>query len=106
MEALLARSELSRMLPYLGAVSLSSATSSPLPYGYKQLLHLMYAETSIFVPIFLIQLCAFCMLFHFIGDCAEGFWCKSGARVRNPQDGESGLPCPPGYYCPEGRVLC
>lgn len=52
MEALLARSELSRMLPYLGAVSLSSATSSPLPYGYKQLLHLMYAETSIFVPIF------------------------------------------------------
>ncbi|NWX84903.1 AB24G protein, partial [Nothoprocta pentlandii] len=23
----------------------------------------------------------------------------------NPQDGESGLPCPPGYYCPEGAPL-
>lgn len=42
------------------------------------------------------------MLLCFLGDCAEGFWCKSGARVRNPQDGESGLPCPPGHYCPEG----
>lgn len=39
----------------------------------------------------------------FPGDCAEGFWCKSGARVRNPRDGESGLPCPAGHYCPEGR---
>ncbi|OXB81274.1 UNVERIFIED_CONTAM: hypothetical protein H355_014318 [Colinus virginianus] len=39
------------------------------------------------------------------GDCAEGFWCRIGARVRNPQDGESGFPCPPGHYCPEGNVL-
>ncbi|NXE08447.1 AB24G protein, partial [Lophotis ruficrista] len=23
----------------------------------------------------------------------------------NPQDGESGLPCPPGHYCPEGTLL-
>ncbi|NXA38995.1 AB24G protein, partial [Eudromia elegans] len=23
----------------------------------------------------------------------------------NPQDGESGQPCPPGYYCPEGAPL-
>ncbi|XP_031989756.1 SCO-spondin-like isoform X5 [Corvus moneduloides] len=39
------------------------------------------------------------------GDCAEGFWCKSGARVRNPQDGESGLMCPAGHYCPEGAPV-
>ncbi|XP_050179054.1 multiple epidermal growth factor-like domains protein 6 isoform X3 [Myiozetetes cayanensis] len=39
------------------------------------------------------------------GDCAEGFWCKSGARVRDPQDGESGHPCPAGHYCPEGAAL-
>ncbi|KAM7082943.1 uncharacterized protein J5F26_014046 [Ciconia maguari] len=46
--------------------------------------------------------CEFSGLAAPTGDCAEGFWCKSGARVRNPQDGESGLPCPPGHYCPEG----
>ncbi|XP_026719422.1 zonadhesin-like [Athene cunicularia] len=49
--------------------------------------------------------CEFSGLAAPTGDCAEGFWCKSGARVRNPQDGESGLPCPPGHYCPEGAPL-
>ncbi|CAM9824345.1 unnamed protein product [Bubo scandiacus] len=49
--------------------------------------------------------CEFSGLAAPTGDCAEGFWCKSGARVRNPQDGESGLPCPPGHYCPEGASL-
>ncbi|XP_032937394.1 uncharacterized protein LOC117008004 [Catharus ustulatus] len=46
--------------------------------------------------------CEFAGLAAPTGDCAEGFWCRSGARVRNPQDGESGLPCPAGHYCPEG----
>lgn len=55
--------------------------------------------------IFMHLLSAFCVLFCFLGDCAEGFWCRIGARVRNPQDGESGFPCPPGHYCPEGNVL-
>ncbi|XP_050777454.1 laminin subunit alpha-5-like [Gopherus flavomarginatus] len=36
------------------------------------------------------------------GDCAEGFWCKGGARVRDPMDGVTGLPCPPGHYCLAG----
>lgn len=53
------------------------------------------------------EICIYMVLFPiysvFPGDCAEGFWCKSGARVRSPQDGESGLPCPAGHYCPEGR---
>lgn len=55
--------------------------------------------------IFMHLLSAFCVLLCFLGDCAEGFWCRIGARVRNPQDGESGFPCPPGHYCPEGNVL-
>ncbi|XP_040546472.1 zonadhesin-like isoform X6 [Gallus gallus] len=46
--------------------------------------------------------CEFSGLAAPTGDCAEGFWCRIGARVRNPQDGESGFPCPPGHYCPEG----
>nr|XP_009672374.1 PREDICTED: zonadhesin-like [Struthio camelus australis] len=49
--------------------------------------------------------CEFSGLAAPTGACAEGFWCKSGARVRNPRDGESGLPCPPGHYCPEGAPL-
>ncbi|KAM8989348.1 uncharacterized protein PRD47_016773 [Ara ararauna] len=49
--------------------------------------------------------CEFSGLAAPTGDCAEGFWCKSGARIRTPQDGESGLPCPPGHYCPEGAPL-
>nr|XP_032658237.1 neurogenic locus notch homolog protein 3-like [Chelonoidis abingdonii] len=36
------------------------------------------------------------------GDCAEGFWCKGGAQVRDPMDGVTGLPCPPGHYCLAG----
>ncbi|XP_021231890.1 zonadhesin-like isoform X5 [Numida meleagris] len=46
--------------------------------------------------------CEFSGLAAPTGDCAEGFWCRIGARVRNPQDRESGSPCPPGHYCPEG----
>ncbi|POI30094.1 hypothetical protein CIB84_006155 [Bambusicola thoracicus] len=49
--------------------------------------------------------CEFSGLAAPTGDCAEGFWCRIGAWVRNPQDGESGFPCPPGHYCPEGNVL-
>ncbi|KYO38996.1 hypothetical protein Y1Q_0022586 [Alligator mississippiensis] len=39
------------------------------------------------------------------GDCSEGFWCKGGAQVKDPIDGESGLPCPPGRYCLAGTPI-
>ncbi|XP_019363984.1 PREDICTED: multiple epidermal growth factor-like domains protein 11 [Gavialis gangeticus] len=39
------------------------------------------------------------------GDCSEGFWCKGGAQVKDPVDGESGLPCPPGRYCLAGTPI-
>ncbi|CAM4612397.1 unnamed protein product [Lepidochelys kempii] len=38
------------------------------------------------------------------GDCSEGFWCKGDALVRDPMDGVTGLPCPPGHYCLAGTL--
>ena len=34
-------------------------------------------------------------------ECAAGFYCQSGASVKNPQDGITGDMCPKGRYCPE-----
>eukprot|EP00704_Kipferlia_bialata_P000894 g894.t1 len=36
------------------------------------------------------------------GDCAGGYWCRSGASTSMPTDGYTGDVCPLGSYCPEG----
>ena len=37
-----------------------------------------------------------------VDECEAGFYCESGAKVKNPQDGITGDICPIGKYCPQG----
>lgn len=43
-------------------------------------------------------------LTNYTGSCAAGYWCKTGAKTRNPPDeAQKHGKCPKGgYYCPEG----
>lgn len=36
------------------------------------------------------------------GPCSAGFLCFGGAITPSPNDNETGIPCPPGSYCPAG----
>lgn len=37
------------------------------------------------------------------GDCAERYWCISGASSATPIDGSTGQLCPEGHFCPSGE---
>lgn len=96
------------MVPSAIATQQPTTFLFPQCFSYKvkasMIEHLQFEFPCKLFDVYVLAILLLCV-FHPLGACHAGYWCREGASSPSPLDGLSGLLCPPGHYCPPGVHL-